>query len=102
MDRPIETRTISESATISLEFVIQEGTKGHYKIVRDGVTIIDKKYHIQLNNNEFHFISIENGMYYFCLLCCLHIVDRITGKNIWFKSYKSDTVINNILNLMVD
>ena len=36
MDRPIETRTISESATISLEFVIQEGTKGHYKIVRDG------------------------------------------------------------------
>lgn len=33
MDRPIETRTISESATISLEFVIQEGTKGHYKIV---------------------------------------------------------------------
>lgn len=43
MDRPIETRTISESATISLEFVIQEGTKGHYKIVRDGVTIIDKE-----------------------------------------------------------
>ena len=28
--------------------------------------------------------------------------NRITGKNIWFKSYKSDTVINNILNLMVD
>lgn len=43
MDRPIETRTISESATISLEFVIQEGSKGHYKIVRDGVTIIDKE-----------------------------------------------------------
>ena len=42
MDRPIETRTISESATISLEFVIQEDTKGRYKIVRDGVTIIDK------------------------------------------------------------
>ncbi|MDR4983481.1 serine/threonine protein kinase [Bacillus cereus] len=41
MDRPIETRTITESATISLEFIIQEGTKGHYKIVRDGVTIID-------------------------------------------------------------
>ena len=43
MDRPIETRTITESATISLEFVIQEGTKGHYKIVRDGTTIIDKE-----------------------------------------------------------
>lgn len=43
MDRPIETRTISESATISLEFVIQEDTKGRYKIVRDGVTIIDKE-----------------------------------------------------------
>ncbi|MBO1578732.1 Stk1 family PASTA domain-containing Ser/Thr kinase [Bacillus sp. XF8] len=43
MDKPIETRTITESATISLEFVIQEGTKGHYKIVRDGTTIIDKE-----------------------------------------------------------
>ncbi|PFK46082.1 serine/threonine protein kinase [Bacillus cereus] len=43
MDKPIETRTITESATISLEFVIQEGTKGHYKIVRDGMTIIDKE-----------------------------------------------------------
>ncbi|MEH7456861.1 Stk1 family PASTA domain-containing Ser/Thr kinase [Bacillus sp. JJ1127] len=43
MDRPIETRTITETATISLEFVIQEGTKGHYKIVRDGTTIIDKE-----------------------------------------------------------
>lgn len=43
MDRPVETRTITESATISLEFVIQEGSKGHYKIVRDGVTIIDKE-----------------------------------------------------------
>ncbi|WP_242213747.1 serine/threonine protein kinase PrkC [Bacillus cereus group sp. BfR-BA-01383] len=43
MDRPIETRTITESATISLEFIIQEDTKGHYKIVRDGVTIIDKE-----------------------------------------------------------
>ncbi|MDM5189568.1 Stk1 family PASTA domain-containing Ser/Thr kinase [Bacillus sp. DX4.1] len=43
MDKPIETRTITESATISLEFVIEEGTKGHYKIVRDGTTIIDKE-----------------------------------------------------------
>ncbi|MCI0764610.1 Stk1 family PASTA domain-containing Ser/Thr kinase [Bacillus sp. TL12] len=43
MDKPIETRTITESTTISLEFVIQEGTKGHYKIVRDGTTIIDKE-----------------------------------------------------------
>ena len=43
MDRPIETRTITESATISLEFVIQEGSKGHYKIVRDGTTIIDQE-----------------------------------------------------------
>ncbi|HDR4569783.1 Stk1 family PASTA domain-containing Ser/Thr kinase [Bacillus cytotoxicus] len=43
MDKPIETRTITESATISLEFVIQEGTKGRYKIVRDGTTIIDKE-----------------------------------------------------------
>ncbi|WP_243523907.1 Stk1 family PASTA domain-containing Ser/Thr kinase [Bacillus pseudomycoides] len=43
MDKPIETRTITESATISLEFVIQEGTKGHYKVVRDGMTIIDKE-----------------------------------------------------------
>lgn len=43
MDKPIETRTITESATISLEFVIQEETKGHYKIVRDGTTIIDKE-----------------------------------------------------------
>ncbi|KFN10900.1 Stk1 family PASTA domain-containing Ser/Thr kinase [Bacillus pseudomycoides] len=43
MDKPIETRTITEAATISLEFVIQEGTKGHYKIVRDGTTIIDKE-----------------------------------------------------------
>ncbi|MED2592807.1 Stk1 family PASTA domain-containing Ser/Thr kinase [Bacillus thuringiensis] len=43
MDRPVETRTITESATISLEFVIQEGSKGHYKIVRDGVTNIDKE-----------------------------------------------------------
>ncbi|MBO1624912.1 serine/threonine protein kinase [Bacillus cereus] len=42
MDKPIETRTITESTTISLAFVIQEGTKGHYKIVRDGTTIIDK------------------------------------------------------------
>ncbi|HEK9099223.1 Stk1 family PASTA domain-containing Ser/Thr kinase [Bacillus pfraonensis] len=43
MDKPIETRTITESTTISLEFAIQEGTKGHYKIVRDGTTIIDKE-----------------------------------------------------------
>ncbi|PEY41334.1 serine/threonine protein kinase [Bacillus cereus] len=43
MDKPIETRTITESTTISLEFVIQEGTKGHYKVVRDGMTIIDKE-----------------------------------------------------------
>ena len=63
MDRPVETRTITESATISLEFVIQEGSKGHYKIVRDGVTIIDKKYHIQLNNSESLLIII--------VLCCL-------------------------------
>lgn len=80
MDRPIETRTISESATISLEFVIQEDTKGRYKIVRDGVTIIDKEVPYQHNNNTFHFLSRENGMYYSYLLCCLHIVDCITGK----------------------
>ena len=43
MDKPVETRTITESAIISLEFVIQEGAKGHYKIVRDGVTIMDKE-----------------------------------------------------------
>lgn len=43
MDKPVEMRTITESAIISLEFVIQEGAKGHYKIVRDGVTIMDKE-----------------------------------------------------------
>ena len=101
MDRPIETRTISESATISLEFVIQEDTKGRYKIVRDGVTIIDKEVPYQHNNNTFHFLSREWNVL-LCLLCCLHIVDCITGKIYDSKSYKSDTVINNILNLMVD
>ena len=32
MDRPVETRTITESATISLEFVIQEGSKDTIKL----------------------------------------------------------------------
>ncbi|MGG2095844.1 Stk1 family PASTA domain-containing Ser/Thr kinase [Bacillus sp. S13(2024)] len=43
MDKPFETRTITESTTISLEFVIQEGKKGRYKIVRDGTTLIEKE-----------------------------------------------------------
>lgn len=43
MDKPFETRTITESTTISLEFIIQEGKKGRYKIVRDGTTLIEKE-----------------------------------------------------------
>ena len=65
MDRPVETRTITESATISLEFVIQEGSKGHYKIVRDGVTIIERS---TISNS---IIVKFSNYYYFCLLCCL-------------------------------
>ncbi|ENQ3106652.1 serine/threonine protein kinase [Bacillus sp. 491mf] len=43
MDKPLETRTITESTTVSLEFIIQEGKKGRYKIVRDGTTLIEKE-----------------------------------------------------------
>ena len=77
MDRPVETRTITESATISLEFVIQEGSKGHYKIVRDGVTIIDKEVPYQLNNSESLLIIIA------CY--AVYKVDGIAGKNIYIQ-----------------
>ncbi len=43
MDKPLETRTITESTTVSLDFIIQEGKKGRYKIVRDGTTLIEKE-----------------------------------------------------------
>ena len=43
MDQPFDTKMITESTTLSLEFILQEGEKGHYKIVRDGVTIIDQE-----------------------------------------------------------
>lgn len=43
MDKPFETRTITESTTVSLDFIIQEGKKGRYKIVRDGTTLIEKE-----------------------------------------------------------
>ncbi len=41
-DKPIETRKITASSTVSIDFLIAYGNKGSYKIVRDGVTIIEK------------------------------------------------------------
>ncbi|WP_379967164.1 Stk1 family PASTA domain-containing Ser/Thr kinase [Ectobacillus sp. sgz5001026] len=41
-DKPVQTKTITASSTISLDFTIAYGKTGRYKIVRDGVTITEK------------------------------------------------------------
>lgn len=41
-DKPVQTKTITASTTVSLDFTIAYGKTGRYKIVRDGVTITEK------------------------------------------------------------
>lgn len=43
MDQPFDTKMITEPITLSLDFILQEGEKGHYKIIQDGVTIVDQE-----------------------------------------------------------
>nr|WP_247739218.1 Stk1 family PASTA domain-containing Ser/Thr kinase [Bacillus sp. 165] len=43
MAEPVETRSITSNITLSIELVIPYGKKAKYKIVRDGVTIVEKE-----------------------------------------------------------
>lgn len=43
MARPVETRTITATTTISIDLLIEYGKSARYKVVRDGTTIIEKE-----------------------------------------------------------
>lgn len=43
MARPVETRTITATTTISIDLLIEYGKSARYKIVRDGTTIAEKE-----------------------------------------------------------
>ncbi|WP_129726812.1 Stk1 family PASTA domain-containing Ser/Thr kinase [Ectobacillus funiculus] len=43
MERPVETRTITATTTISIDLLIEYEKSARYKIVRDGTTIVEKE-----------------------------------------------------------